>query len=279
MLSYRHAFHAGNHADVLKHWLLVQCLQYLKRKEKPFLYLDTHAGAGAYSLVEEFAQATGEYQRGIARLWQQSDVPAALQEYLQVIRNFNHGELIRYPGSALIAARLLREQDQLCATELHPNDQQLLRQNLARNKRARVIAEDGFQQLKALLPPPSRRALVLIDPPYERDEEYKRVLQSLKEGLKRFATGSYLVWYPLLNKASSQQFPQQLRALKNIEWLDVQLQVQARPRGAGMYGSGMFIINPPYTLQGELEQTLPWLSRELAVEGQGQYHIHSNNTD
>lgn len=276
MLSYRHAFHAGNHADVLKHWVLVLCLQYLKQKDKPFLYLDTHAGAGAYKLLEEHAQATGEYQQGIARLWQQRDAPAPLADYLQVVRQFNRDALVRYPGSAAIAALLLRDQDQLFAAELHPSDQAELKKNLSGHQHTRVISGDGLQQIKALLPPQSRRGLILIDPPYEQEQEYKLVQQSLKEGLKRFATGTYLVWYPLLNKPASQRFSAQLASLPGIDWLDVQLQVTARPSGYGMYGSGMFVINPPYTIKQNLELGLPWLLSKLAATGQGEYHIHSS---
>ena len=267
MLSYRHAFHAGNHADLLKHWVLTLCLQYLKNKDKPFLYLDTHAGAGGYSLRDEKAGKTGEYQQGIERLWQAQAIPPVFDDYLQTVRAFNQNETItRYPGSPQIAAQLLRDEDRLCLAELHGSDYQLLQQQLGGDRRVRILHEDGFQQLKAQLPPASRRGLILIDPPYELKEDYQQLLEALKEGLKRFATGCYLVWYPLLSSSESQRFSTQLRNLPCEKWLDVALQVEAKPTGAGMYGSGMFVINPPYLLKEQLQQGLPWLTELLAVD-------------
>ncbi len=166
MLSYRHSYHAGNHADVLKHTVQSLIIESLKEKEKPFLYLDTHAGAGRYQLSSEHAERTGEYLEGIARIWQQDDLPAELEPYIGVVQHFNRsGQLRYYPGSPLIARQLLREQDSLQLTELHPSDFPLLRGEFQKDERARVAKADGYQQLKAKLPPVSRRGLILIDPP------------------------------------------------------------------------------------------------------------------
>lgn len=277
MLSYRHAFHAGNHADVLKHWVLVLCLEYLKQKDKPFLYLDTHAGAGLYSLSGKYAEKTAEFRDGIDRLWQQPGIPAPFDDYLSVVSAYNYyeGALTVYPGSAAIAARLLRADDRLCLLEMHSTDIDLLKSQLGADPRLRVLQGDGFAQVKALLPPPSRRGLVLIDPPYELREDYQRVLQALKDGLKRFATGTYLVWYPLLNDTHSQRIATRLQALPDIRWLNVTLAVKAKPDGSGMYGSGVFIVNPPYTLQAHLQQGLPWLVDRLARDEQAGYALQS----
>lgn len=273
MLSYRHAFHAGNHADVLKHWVLLQCLQYMKQKDKPMLFLDTHAGAGMYSLAGQYAQKTGEYRQGIGRLWHCASAPETLSAYLAVVRDYNPDELAIYPGSTAIASKLLRTTDQLFAAELNPADRESLATCVPRRPGWRVLGEDGLRQLKALLPPASRRGLVLIDPPYEQAEEYARVIQALQQGLKRFATGTYLVWYPLLNSPQSRRFPGQLHTATAGPWLDVSLQVKAPGEGYGMYGSGMFVINPPYTLYQQLQQGLPWLLEQLASDEQADYHV------
>jgi 23S rRNA (adenine2030-N6)-methyltransferase len=195
MLSYRHSFHAGNHADVLKHTVQSLIIESLKEKEKPFLYLDTHAGAGRYQLSGEHAERTGEYLEGIARIWQQDDLPAELEPYIGVVNHFNrNGQLRYYPGSPLIARQLLREQDSIQLTELHPSDSRCCVLN-SRKTAAPAWKADGYQQLKAKLPPVSRRGLVLIDPPYEIKTDYQAVVTGIHEGYKRFATGTYALWY------------------------------------------------------------------------------------
>lgn len=271
MLSYRHAYHAGNHADILKHWVQVLCLQYMKKKDKPFFYIDTHAGAGLYALYEGFAQKTGEYRDGIGRLWVQKKVPDVFADYMECVRRQNEASLKFYPGSPLVAAQLLREDDRLRVVEMHTSDLKHLEKNLADDPRVQVIDGDGFEQIKALLPPPTRRGLILMDPPYELKEDYRRVLTALREGLKRFATGTYLIWYPLLNANYSQRFVSQLQGLPCDDWLNVQLQVCEMPSGHGMYGSGMFVINPPYVLREQLREGLPWLVKLLA-QGDGADH-------
>ena len=276
MLSYRHAFHAGNHADVLKHFIEVQLLRYLAQKDKPFWYIDTHAGAGCYALDSGYATQNAEYESGIARLWDRSDLPAPLLDYIALVKRINpDGTLKLYPGSPLIAQTLLREQDRLRLFELHPTDHEILQENFAADSRRVLIQKaDGFGALKALLPPPPRRALVLIDPPYEEKQDYQRVVSALQEGLKRFANGVYAVWYPQLQRAEARQLPQQLKHLEVKSWLHVALSVQTpSDEGFGMHGSGMFILNPPWTLHSELKQVMPYLAKVLGQDGGAEFEL------
>jgi 23S rRNA (adenine2030-N6)-methyltransferase len=273
MLSYRHAFHAGNHADVLKHFIEVQLLRYLAQKDKPFWYIDTHAGAGCYALDSGYATQNAEYESGIARLWARDDMPVPLAEYVALVKGINpDGQMKLYPGSPLVALELLRKQDRMKLFELHPTDSEILQQNFAKNivgygAQVLIQAADGFGALKALLPPPPRRALVLIDPPYEDKQDYQRVVSALREGLKRFASGVYAVWYPQLQRVESQQLPEQFKHLPVKSWLHVALSVQApSEEGFGMHGSGMFILNPPWLLHGVLQEVMPYL---VDVLGQG----------
>jgi 23S rRNA (adenine2030-N6)-methyltransferase len=276
MLSYRHAFHAGNHADVLKHFIEVQLLNYLKQKDKPFWYLDTHAGAGCYTLDSGYAAQNAEYQNGIALLWQRDDLPAALAEYVALVKRLNSsGELQLYPGSPLIALELLREQDRMRLFELHPTDSAILQENFAaQGAQALLQASDGFAALKALLPPPPRRALVLIDPPYEDKQDYQRVTAALSDGLKRFASGVYAVWYPQLQRSEAKQLPEQLKKMPVKSWLHVALTVHGPGAdGFGMHGSGMFILNPPWLLHGVLQEVMPYLVKVLGQNGEGDFTL------
>ncbi len=271
MLSYRHAFHAGNHADVLKHFIEVQLLRYLAQKDKPFWYIDTHAGAGCYELDSGYATQNAEYESGIARLWDRDDLPAPLADYVALVKRINaDGEMKLYPGSPLVALEMLRDQDKMRLFELHPSDSELLQENFAgHGSHVLMQTADGFGALKALLPPPPRRALVLIDPPYEDKQDYQRVVNALKEGLKRFANGVYAVWYPQLQRAEARQLPEQLKQLPVKNWLHVALSVQGISEdGFGMHGSGMFVLNPPWLLHGVLQEVMPYLVRHL---GQDEY--------
>lgn len=268
MLSYRHSFHAGNHADVLKHFVLVQLLQYLNQKPKPYFMVDTHAGAGLYALNQAQAAKNAEFEEGIAKLLASENLPALLQDYVQLVKRFNpNGGLQHYPGSPLIAQALMRPDDRLRLFELHPTDSKLLTENFEHDRHVKIEVSDGFAGLKAYLPPPPRRALVLIDPPYEVKDDYKRVVDTLKDALKRFATGTYAVWYPMLQREESQTLPEKLKRLDITHWLHVSLQV-ATPSadGFGMHGSGLFIINPPWTLHATLKNVMPTLSNTLALD-------------
>jgi 23S rRNA (adenine2030-N6)-methyltransferase len=223
MLSYRHAFHSGNHADVLKHLVLVQLTRYLCQKEQAFWYLDTHAGAGSYALDSAAAAKLGEFRDGVGRLWGRKDLPAALADYMALVRKVNpDGSLKVYPGSPMLALAIMRAQDRLRLFELHSREVIRLRENFqAFGKQAIVHDSDGFASLKALLPPPPRRAVVLIDPPYEERRDYDRVVNSLRECLTRFPTGTYMLWYPQLTKLEAHDLPQRLQRLSASNWLQV----------------------------------------------------------
>ncbi|MCA6975306.1 23S rRNA (adenine(2030)-N(6))-methyltransferase RlmJ [Pectobacterium carotovorum] len=270
MLSYRHSFHAGNHADVLKHTVQSLIITALKEKEKPFLYLDTHAGAGRYQLSGEHAERTGEYLDGIAKIWQRDDIPAELEPYMQAVRTYNHnGQLRYYPGSPLIARQLLREQDKLHLTELHPSDFPLLRNEFQKDSRTKVLRDDGYQQLKSQLPPLSRRGFMLIDPPYEMKTDYQAVVKGIQEGHKRFGTGVFALWYPVVLRQHIKRMLKELEAtgIRNI--LQIELAVLPDSDRYGMTASGMIVINPPWKLAAQMKSVLPWLHSVLVPEGTG----------
>lgn len=269
MLSYRHGFHAGNHADVLKHAVLVQLLAYLTQKDKPLWFVDTHAGAAMYALDEGYAVKNAEFESGIARLWARDDLPPALADYIAQVRALNpDGALRRYPGSPQLALQLLRAQDRLRMFELHSTESRLLQQYFREDgPRAIAQAGDGFAGLQAVLPPPSRRGLVLIDPSYEDKGDYRQVLAALRDAQKRFRAGVYAVWYPQVQRRESRQFPAQLKQLQEKDWLHVSLTVR-KPAGDGygLHGSGMFILNPPWLLPKALERAMPYLAKVLAQD-------------
>lgn len=270
MLSYRHSFHAGNHADVLKHTVQSLIIESLKEKGKPFLYLDTHAGAGRYQLSGEHAERTGEYLEGIARIWQRDDIPEELAAYMSVVNHFNRNENLRYyPGSPLIARQLLREDDKLHLTELHPSDFPLLRSEFQKDDRTRVARADGYQQLKAQLPPPSRRGLILMDPPYEMKTDYQDVVKGIQEGYKRFATGTYALWYPVVMRQQIKKMLRDLEATGIRRILQIELGVRPDSDQRGMTASGMIVINPPWKLEQQMNNVLPWLLKVLVPSGTG----------
>lgn len=276
MLSYRHAFHAGNHADLLKHLVLVELLTYFRRKEKPFHYIDTHAGAGLYALDQGYATQNAEYLAGIGRLWGQENLPAPLAAFLEQVRACNPGpELTRYPGSPWLAGQLLRPSDRMWLFELHPRDQELLHATFSSaGKQVKIEGRDGFIGLKGLLPPPTRRALILIDPPYEEKRDYERVVKLLGTAVQRFAAGTYALWYPQLQRLEAQALPGRLKALGATSWLHVTLTVQSPSSdGFGMHGSGLFIINPPYTLPATLQSVLPTLVELLRQDAGAAYSL------
>ncbi|MYM27496.1 23S rRNA (adenine2030-N6)-methyltransferase [Duganella sacchari] len=293
MFSYRHAFHAGNHADVLKHFITIQLLQYLNQKDVAYSYIDTHSGAGVYELDGAFASKNAEYDTGIGPLWNLSDLPAPIKEYVDLIKAMNpSGKMRYYPGSPYIADQVAREQDRLRLFELHPADSKLLADNFrkldehaaaqgirstVRGKRVLITRGDGFASLKALLPPPSRRALVLIDPPYEDKQDYKKTKDVLAEALGRFPSGTYAVWYPLLQRMESRQFADKLKQLPAANWLNVTLTIKTpMPDGiGGLHSSGMFILNPPYTLEPMLKQVMPWLVKALGQDAGARFTLES----
>ncbi|OOF70985.1 23S rRNA (adenine(2030)-N(6))-methyltransferase RlmJ [Rodentibacter caecimuris] len=276
MLSYRHSFHAGNHADVLKHIVLILILENLKLKEKGFFYLDTHAGVGRYRLSSAESEKTAEFKEGIGRLWQRTDLPKDVAIYVDLIKKLNYGnqELHYYAGSPLIAAQLLRSQDRALLTELHPTDFPLLRTNFKNFEQVSVKRDNGFQQLKSALPPRERRGLVLIDPPYELKEDYELVVRSVVEGYKRFATGIYAIWYPVVLR---QQIKRMVRSLEETgirKILQIELAIRPDTTQKGMTASGMIVINPPWTLEQQMKSILPYLTDVLAPEGTGNWLVN-----
>lgn len=272
MLSYRHAFHAGNHADVLKHWIFSLVLDYFNQKDKPYWVVDTHAGAGLYRLDSSVANKTAEYVDGILRL-QQSQAPEPFQVYLEAVAAANQDQTKLYPGSPWLASHLINPVDKLRLFELHPADAALLEQQFSAQKRQIAIQQkDGFEGIKACLPPPTKRGIVLIDPPYEVKDDYSRVVNCIKDSLKRFATGTYLIWYPRLQRPEPQQMIDRLRSL-DTDYLHVTLDVQKPAAdGFGMHGSGMWIINPPWTLRQSIEPHLDWLAKTLAQDATARAH-------
>jgi 23S rRNA (adenine2030-N6)-methyltransferase len=269
LLSYRHSFHAGNFADVLKHVVLVEILQYLQLKDGAVEYIDTHAGAGMFDLRSEHAQKLAEYRHGIARL-DAADWPE-LATYLSIVNSFNPGgTLIAYPGSPVIARRMLRPQDHASFFELHPTDYLLLEQTVKADRRIRVMREDGLKGMLRLLPPRSRRGLVLIDPAYEVKTEYEQVLTALKQAHKKFATGTYALWYPVVDRNRAESFMEEIRAssIRNIQRFELAIKADSTERG--MTASGMVVVNPPWTLFQTLTHLLPRLQQALAMdEGSG----------
>ncbi|BAW81157.1 hypothetical conserved protein [Candidatus Nitrosoglobus terrae] len=280
MFSYRHAFHAGNHADVLKHIILIHLLRYLSQKDKPLWYIDTHAGAALYRLDEGYAIKNKEYENGISRLWTDTNIANALLiDYLDQVRIHNsNNRLYCYPGSSQIATQILREQDRLRVFELHSTEGKQLEQYFY-SASPRVIAQasDGFNSLRSLLPPTSKRGLVLIDPSYEDKRDYQRVLTALQEGLKRFKTGVYVIWYPQLQNRESYRFPSKLKQLPNSSWLHVTLTVKSpEASGFGLYGSGIFILNPSWKLPEALGLIMPYLVKILKQDNNADFTLEWN---
>ena len=280
MLSYRHAFHAGNHADVLKHFVFALTLNYFNQKEKSYWVIDTHAGAGMYALASDFAQKNAEYQTGIARLLAAEHLPEPLENFVKIVKGFNKNNSLEfYPGSPKVAEGFLRADDKLRLFELHPSDYKLLAENFSgqnlRLRQTKIDMQDGFAGIKAYLPPPSKRALVLIDPPYELKDDYQRVVDCIKDSLKRFATGTYLIWYPLLQRPEPAQMIEKLSHLSQ-NWLHVSMSIhEPSGDGYGMHGSGMFIINPPFILPKILEEAMPVLTQLLSLDETADFQITS----
>jgi len=273
MLSYRHGFHAGNPADVFKHLVLSLLLEALLKKEKPFFFLDTHSGAGRYSLMSDQAQKNKEHEKGIGRLWQQAQCPEGLKPYLDAVRTTNPGSQLRwYPGSPRIVRHFLRPQDRMVLAELHPNESRALAREFDGDPQVRVEGGDGYQALKAHLPPRERRGLVHIDPAYELKDERRRVLESLLDATRRWPTGMFAVWYPIQDGATRDEFLRRVAKLKIPKTLVVE--VMMRPEEAfKLNGSGMILINPPWQIDKELGTLLPLLSDLLGEGGQGSWRL------
>ena len=273
-MNYRHAYHAGNFADVLKHVLLMMLIEHLKKKSAPFFYLDTHAGRGLYDLSEAQAQRSGEYKSGIGRVLDApaAQLPAEVSAYAQLVRQSagkGHSAITAYPGSPLIVARLRRPHDRLVLMETLPKEAAALKAALGRERLVSVLESDGYAALKAHLPPRENRGLVLIDPPYESDLEFDRVLAGLELAHERWPTGTYCIWYPLTDRAGPVRFHRGLERSGIRKVLGVQLNVLPTDAQVGMAGAGLVIVNPPWMLDERLKELLPQLHKVLSPEGLG----------
>ena len=274
MLSYQHGFHAGNFADVLKHIVSVQILTYLNQKEKPYFYLDTHSGSGGYRLDSEQANKTGEHQNGIARLWGKNNLSPAIDDYLKTVANFNQecdtsADLNFYPGSPWFAQHLLRTHDRGSLFELHPNEFKALiahsRHHRGECKKIKLFNEDGFQACLSQLPPKERRGFILMDPPYEVKSDYEHAVTTLIKAHKKFATGTYALWYPVVERHRIDKMEKQFKdsGIQNIQLFEFGI---AGDQETGMQSAGMIVINPPWTLMQTMQATLPQLKQHLAPQ-------------
>ncbi|MBA6350247.1 MULTISPECIES: 23S rRNA (adenine(2030)-N(6))-methyltransferase RlmJ [unclassified Colwellia] len=268
MLSYRHAFHAGNFADVLKHSVLTLVLEYMVRKDKGFTYIDSHSGAGMYSLKDEYAQKTAEYKGGIAKIiaaLTDENFPEALTPYVELIQRLNteNSELEIYPGSPGVAKQLMRRQDSTHLFELHPTDIQHLTEFCTRWKKSHVKQSDGYQGVLGLVPPPSRRGVVLIDPPYELKEDYAKAIKTIVKAYKKFNSGTYILWYPVVTRERIHAMEKDFTRSEVKNLLQVEFCLQADSDEYGMTGTGLFIVNPPWQLKKQLEEILPFMKATL----------------
>lgn len=274
MLSYLHGYHAGNHADVLKHTVLTAALARLVAKDKPLRYVETHAGAGGYELRAAAAQKNREHEGGVGKLWTAGDAPEAVARWLALARRYNGtGPLKRYPGSPWFARESLRRGDDLFLFELHPAEYRALKAASDGDRRVRVLREDGLAGSIGLVPPPSKRAAVLIDPSYELRDEHRSVIDAVVKLHKRFATGTLLIWYPVIERRWVERYERALRGAGIGAFATYELCVARERRGGGLTGSGMFVVNPPWQLDDELEAALPWLAERLAVDDGAGYRL------
>ena len=269
MLSYRHAFHAGNFADVLKHSVLHYVLNYMTEKEKGFSYIDTHSGAGMYKLQDEYAQKTGEYKQGIGKLYKAPKLTPLLADYVELIKSFNTRALAFYPGSPAVAQYHARKQDSARLFELHNTDISLLEQFCDHWKQASVFQKDGYAGLVRQLPPPTRRAVVLIDPPFEIKNDYQKAVDAVIKAHKKFATGTYIIWYPVVQRHYIDTMEAAITNSQLSNVMKVELCLSPDSEQYGMTGTGLFIVNPPWQLASELENALPQLKTLLGTEQSG----------
>jgi 23S rRNA (adenine2030-N6)-methyltransferase len=283
-MNYRHAFHAGNFADVIKHIVLVRILMHLQEKQAAFRVIDSHAGAGLYDLTAEEARRGGEWLTGIARIMQarfsETTLPL-VKPYLDIVRAFNPGrDLAAYPGSPLIARALLRPQDRLTACEVEPSARKRLIDALRRDTQARVVDLDGWLALPAFVPPKERRGLVLIDPPYEQKDEFERLAEGFAQAYAKWPTGSYLLWYPVKSRRATDTLARQVAAAVGAskpagKALRLEFSVAPQTADAALASAGLLIVNPPWTLLGELKAILPELEKPLGQGGAGRFRLET----
>ena len=270
MLSYRHMFHAGNFADVFKHALLSRLLIALSGKDKPFFYLDTHAGIARYDLMHEWAQKAREYENGIARLWNADDLPAELGPYMEAVRSVNpHPTLRYYPGSPLVARRFMRADDRSVLVELNKIDCDELTAVMAHERHVSVQCIDAYHALKTSLPPAERRGLVLIDSSFDRSRELDRIVKALKDAHARWATGVYAIWYPLMEPAPMRDFASDIRHSGIRKVLRAEIVVRSRDESGIIPGCGMLVVNPPWRFDEDAKRIVAYLAKKLVVSGKG----------
>ena len=276
-MNYRHAFHAGNFADVVKHIVLTRILAYLMRKDAPFRVIDTHAGVGLYDLFGDKAERTGEWLEGIARVIERGlpEPAAALAApYVEAVKAQNPDGVLRYyPGSPFITRHMLRAQDRLMALELHPEDAEALRANFAGDIQTRVTHLDGWAALGTHLPPKEKRGLVLIDPPFEEKGEFGRMVGGLRKAHQRWPGGIYAFWYPIKEPAEAEGFARDLKATGIPKILRIELTIRAPSTPPRLHGTGMVVVNPPFVLEEEMRVLLPALAGLLADEGRGRFRL------
>lgn len=296
-MNYRHAFHAGNFADVVKHIVLTRIISYLHEKPSALRVIDTHAGAGRYDLTSAEAQRGGEWQSGIGRLLEAKLDPAAanlITPYLDIVRSYNpQGEIVTYPGSPLVARALLRPQDRMVACELEPVAHKQLIASLRRDRQARVVSIDGWTALPAFVPPQERRGVVLIDPPFERTDEFERMAAGLEAALAKWPTGIYVLWYPLKDvravarlcqhayEAIARSFPVAVQSdrkalSERLLSIDFQTGKTIRSEG-GLTAAGLLVVNPPWTLERDMKAIAPALAKVLGTDGAGRFRIGHHN--
>lgn len=272
-MNYRHIYHAGNFADVVKHVLLSLLLKSLCRKDTPFFYLDTHAGAGRYDLSSVAAEKTGEYRDGILRLWNSQPMPG-IEDYLSAVRALNTGNALRYyPGSPRLARYFLRPQDRAVLLEMHPDDCAQLKIEFARERQVTVLRQDGYTGLKVFLPPRERRGLVLIDPPYESDREFQRLMEGLREARARWETGLFVLWYPIKSRSPVERFHRELVSTGIRKILLAEFSPYPEDSDFRLNGCGMVMINPPWKLDETLHSLLPALLNVLRRQPGGRTEI------
>jgi len=276
-MNYRHGYHAGSYTDVVKHVVLTALITSLAKKETPFCYIDTHAGRGYYDLYSNSAQKTNEFKGGIEKIIQAANPPSLIKTYLHCVHEVNnkltqsgYSSLRYYPGSPMIARMLARAHERIIACELHPEEYQALKTTFANDKQVAVHHQDGFQGLKAFLPPHERRGLVLIDPPYEDPDEFTRIAHALPAALKRWETGMYAIWYPIKEKYQVERFYKTLTTTIQKPILAIELTIYPDLPNH-LNGCGMVVINPPWQLDATLNDTLPWAWNALTINNQGGY--------
>lgn len=275
-MNYRHSYHAGNFADAFKHIILIALVKSFLRKENPFCYLDTHAGIGHYDLASEIAKKTKEYETGIGKIFSQENQNDIIQTYLHCIKTLNpSGKLQMYPGSPYFVRQLLREHDRMVLCELQEDEYITLKSFFGRDKQTAIHRQDGYQALKAFLPPKERRGLVLIDPPYEKHDEFDHILSVLPQAIERWETGVFALWYPIKERRATDRFLEKLKNKILRPTLTIELSIHPENIPTHLNGSGMFIVNPPWQLDQQIQEFLPWLWKILSVDEKGQYRLNN----